>query len=102
MSSTRKMDPEEIRKNLPDSWEVLPINGVYRIRKNFTFSTYSEGIRFVNEVAREAERLDHHPDLRVTYGNVGLEVFTHSLNGLSNLDLELALFSEKAYKRDIS
>ncbi|MEZ4366516.1 MAG: 4a-hydroxytetrahydrobiopterin dehydratase [Kofleriaceae bacterium] len=37
-----------------------------------------------------AERADHHPTLTVRWGELAIEVWTHTTDGLSPLDLELA------------
>ncbi|TGK20198.1 4a-hydroxytetrahydrobiopterin dehydratase [Leptospira fluminis] len=99
MSNVKKMDPDEVRLNLPSGWEIRIVEEVPRLHKKYSFSQYSAGIRFVNELAKEAERSDHHPDLGVSYGSVKVEIFTHSLQGLSNLDLEFATFAEAAYEK---
>ncbi|TGK08838.1 4a-hydroxytetrahydrobiopterin dehydratase [Leptospira fletcheri] len=98
MSNAKKMDPDEVRRKLPKGWEIFIVDEIPRLRKKYSFSQYSAGIRFVNELAKEAERLDHHPDLGVFYGSVNVEIFTHSLQGLSDLDLEFVAFAERAYE----
>lgn len=45
---------------------------------------------FVNYVAREAERMDHHPDILVHYKEVTLTLSTHSAGGLTKKDFTLA------------
>ena len=47
-------------------------------------------MRFITELAPVAERLDHHPDLRLSWRTVELSLSTHSAGGLTALDLELA------------
>jgi len=41
-------------------------------------------------MAPVAERLDHHPDLRLSWRTVELSLSTHSAGGLTELDLALA------------
>jgi 4a-hydroxytetrahydrobiopterin dehydratase len=55
-----------------------------------TFPTFAEGIAFVDAVAREADAMDHHPDITIRYTRVRLEVSTHDAGGLTTLDLDLA------------
>ncbi len=60
------------------------------IVKSYTFATFAEGIRFVDRVAVEADRLDHHPDIDVRWTTVTVTLSTHSAGGLTRMDFELA------------
>ena len=48
------------------------------IRKQFTFAGFPEAIAFVNRLAPEAEKADHHPDILINYKRVTLTYSTHS------------------------
>jgi 4a-hydroxytetrahydrobiopterin dehydratase len=54
------------------------------------FDSFLTAVRFVDELAPAAERLDHHPDLRLSWRTVEVTLSTHSAGGLTGLDLELA------------
>ena len=54
------------------------------------FSSFSEGIAFVDQVALLADEQDHHPDIDIRYTNVTLRVSTHESGGLTKRDLKLA------------
>lgn len=56
----------------------------------FEFSSYMAGVDFVNQVAKIAEEMDHHPDIYLTYKKVSLEIMTHSAGGITDLDFEFA------------
>jgi 4a-hydroxytetrahydrobiopterin dehydratase len=60
------------------------------IVRTFTFSSYMEGIRFVQRVAELAEARNHHPDIHIGWRKVTLQLTTHSKGGLTSLDFELA------------
>jgi 4a-hydroxytetrahydrobiopterin dehydratase len=47
-------------------------------------------MRFVNKVADIAEEEGHHPDMSVSYGDVGIELTTHAMDGLSENDFIMA------------
>lgn len=66
------------------------------IAKSFTFQTFADGIRFVDRVAAEADRLDHHPDIDVRWTTVTMTLSTHSEGGLTRKDLELAAVIDRA------
>ena len=45
---------------------------------------------FVQEVALLAETMNHHPDIDIRWNTVTLVLTTHSMGGITALDLELA------------
>ncbi|MDN4594877.1 4a-hydroxytetrahydrobiopterin dehydratase [Polycladomyces subterraneus] len=57
--------------------------------KTFSFSTYMEGVQFAVRVAEEAERLDHHPDMLISYRTVTLTCTTHDAGGVTERDVAL-------------
>ena len=56
------------------------------IRKQFTFTDFLQAIAFVNRLAPEAEKADHHPDILISYKRVTLTYSTHSEGGLTEKD----------------
>lgn len=72
-------------KKLPE-WELEKKH----IERVFEFDDFSQAIEFVNGVAEIAEDEDHHPEIDIRYNKVKLALSTHSENGLTDLDFELA------------
>ncbi len=60
------------------------------LTKKFDFPSFRDAIVFVNRVASLADDLDHHPDIDIRYSTVHLTLTTHSADGLTEKDLELA------------
>ena len=60
------------------------------LTRQFEFSDFKAAVQFINQVARLAEALNHHPDIYNSYNKVKLTLWTHFLNGLSDKDIELA------------
>jgi 4a-hydroxytetrahydrobiopterin dehydratase len=56
------------------------------IRKQYTFDGFPAAIAFVDRLAPEAERADHHPDILISYKRVTLTYATHSEGGLTDKD----------------
>jgi len=48
------------------------------------------GIQLVVEVAKAAERLNHHPDIDIRWTTVSFSLTTHSAGGVTRNDVELA------------
>lgn len=68
-------------------WEVVENK---KIRKEFTFPDFKSALAFVNKVGDIAESEGHHPDIQLGWGRVGIELWTHAINGLSENDFIVA------------
>ena len=84
----RLLTSQEIRKRLKSlpGWKL---QGRF-ITKTFEFDEFMDGIAFLNDVARAAEKQGHHPDIKVRYTTVKLSVQTHSEGGVTGWDIGLA------------
>jgi 4a-hydroxytetrahydrobiopterin dehydratase len=60
------------------------------ISRTVEFPGFLEAVDAVNKIAREAEALDHHPDIDIRWRTVRLALSTHSAGGLTTLDFQLA------------
>ena len=76
---------EDLRTSLTQ-WQV----GDERLKRQWQFSDFSEAFAFMTRVALLAESMQHHPNWSNVYNRVTIELTTHDLGGLSNLDAELA------------
>ena len=61
-----------------------------RILKVFDFPDYAAAIQFVNRVADLAEARNHHPDIRIAYKRVTIELWSHDVRGVTKRDIGLA------------
>lgn len=51
---------------------------------------FAEALAYVNLVGALAEEAGHHPDIEISWNTVTLRLFTHSLGGITDVDLSLA------------
>ncbi len=65
------------------------------IKKDFKLKDFSEAMGFVVKIALEAERVQHHPDITIEYNRVKIVLTTHSEEGLTAKDFDLAEKIEK-------
>ena len=65
------------------------------LTKTFEFKTFMAGIRFVNDIAAIAERLEHHPDIHIRWTTIKLSVQSHDEGGVTSRDFKLATEIEK-------
>jgi 4a-hydroxytetrahydrobiopterin dehydratase len=85
------LGPEEVREHLRalPEWELAP--DPRRIRRSWRVRDFLAGLEFFKLIAAVAEAEDHHPDLHLTgYRTVTVELWTHTLGGLSENDFILA------------
>ncbi len=82
----RPLARDEIQSRLPQGWRI----GQCSIVRELTFSSYMDGIRFVNDVAELAEREDHHPDITIIWRTIKLSLSTHSVGGVTERDIDMA------------
>ena len=62
-----------------------------RIRRDWKMKNFMAALDFFQRVAALAEDEGHHPDLHLEgYRNVGIELWTHAIGGLSENDFILA------------
>jgi 4a-hydroxytetrahydrobiopterin dehydratase len=69
----------------------------FTISRTYLFREFNTGIRFVNEVARIAQELNHHPVIHIEYTKVSLSLSTHDVNGLSDLDFRSAAHYDASF-----
>lgn len=60
------------------------------LRKTYQFSTFPDGIAFVNRVADLAEDAGHHPDIDIRYSTIIVGLSTHDEGGITEKDISLA------------
>jgi len=73
-----------------EGWKLTGDGADVAIEKTWTFANYFETMAFVNAVAYQAHRQDHHPDLAVHYSRCVVRFSTHDVGGLSITDFECA------------
>jgi 4a-hydroxytetrahydrobiopterin dehydratase len=70
-----------------NGWEV--VNG-HHLHKTYKFPDFAQALAFVNRIGAAAEAQGHHPDLKLGWGKVEVELFTHTADGISEKDYALA------------
>ena len=76
-----------------EGWEVV---AGHHLSKVYAFPDFVQALAFVNEVGAIAEENGHHPDLHLSWGKVGVEIWTHKIDGLTESDFILAAKCDQA------
>jgi 4a-hydroxytetrahydrobiopterin dehydratase len=83
-----RLSDEEIDERLAglDGWE----RDGDAIRRQFELDDFKGSVDFVNLLTPEAEGMNHHPDLEISWNKVTVTITTHSEGGLTENDFDLA------------
>jgi 4a-hydroxytetrahydrobiopterin dehydratase len=85
---------KEYLRNINSSWQLT---GEKKISRDFLFVNFRHTMEFVNRVAELAENEGHHPVMHVHFGMVGIELWTHAIDGLSENDFIMAAKIDKLF-----
>lgn len=69
-----------------NAWEKID----NKLSKDFKFDNFIEAFSFITKVALESEKMDHHPDIQISYNKVNIKLTTHDTNQISKKDITLA------------
>jgi len=61
-----------------------------RLARTFRTKDFATALELVNRIGAVAEAAGHHPDLHLSWGKVGVEMWTHKIGGLTESDFILA------------
>lgn len=83
---------EELRELMPKipDWEVIVIDNVMRLKREFPFKNFVSAMAFSNQVGEIAEAAGHHPAILTEWGKVTVSWWTHKIKGLHRNDLIMA------------
>lgn len=76
-----------IAAQLPPGWKVVKS---HHLEKQFKFKNFVKALAYTNRVGKLAEKLQHHPDIFLAWGEVKLKIWTHKIDGLTESDFILA------------
>ena len=91
----KKLTPKDIESHLlslegwKESDNILCIT--------YKLSSFMEVMSFANLVSDRSEKIDHHPKIIIDYDTIVFELTTHSVEGLTLLDIRLANFIHETF-----
>lgn len=91
----KKLSPKDIESHLSllEGWKEK--NNTLSI--TYKLSSFMEVMSFANLVSDRSEKIDHHPKIIIDYDTIVFELTTHSVDGLTSLDIRLANFIHETY-----
>lgn len=82
----RRLSEQEVREAGLDDWRQVDD----AIMARFRTGDFATGLALVDRIGAAAEEADHHPDLTLTYSEVGVTWSSHDVGGITSRDLDLA------------
>jgi 4a-hydroxytetrahydrobiopterin dehydratase len=72
---------------LGGGWQVI---NEHHLEKQFRFRDFAGALAFANAIGALADEQNHHPDLHVAWGRLGVTIWTHKIDGLTQSDFVFA------------
>jgi 4a-hydroxytetrahydrobiopterin dehydratase len=69
------------------------------IGRTFKFEGFMMGIDFVRRIAKQALKINHHPDIDIRFDKVTLTLTTHDEGGITEKDFLLARKCDEVFSR---
>lgn len=84
----KKLSDTEIQAGLAvrPGWTVV----TGKLHRDYKFTNFIQAFGFMTSAALVAERMNHHPEWFNVYGTVTVDLTTHAVGGISQLDFKLA------------
>jgi len=69
------------------AWEVV---NHHHLRRTIKTKKFADALALVNRIGAVAEEQGHHPEIRLGWGHVDVEFWTHKIDGLAEADFIMA------------
>ena len=78
---------QDLLTQLGNGWHAIDN---HHLHKEFRLKDFVEALAFTNRVGVIAEEQNHHPDIYLAWGKVGITIWTHKIDGLTESDFVFA------------
>lgn len=86
-----RMETEQFLSEL-EGWEI---RREFHLCKDYALPDFKSALALVNRIGEVAEAEGHHPDIFLSWGKVGIDLWTHKIGGLSESDFVMAAKIDK-------
>ena len=97
MAGPRILNARELRAIMPRlaGWRLAR----NKLSRTLEFRDFVHSLSFLNSLVAYFEKVDHHPDVRIAYGEVTFELTTYDVGGkLTDRDVEVAKKISSEYR----
>ena len=90
-----KLSIKEIESSLEtlDGW-ILEDN---QLKTSYNLNSFMQVMSFDNLISDKSEQINHHPKIIIDYKKIEFNLITYDVDGISNLDFQLANFIHETY-----
>lgn len=82
----QRLTPRDVVDQGLADWRQL----LGKIRARFRTGDFATGLALVQRIGEAAEAANHHPDVRLSYGEVIVDLSSHDVGGITSRDIDLA------------
>lgn len=86
---------QSLHNELGADWKLAE---EHHLEKNYKLKNWADAMTLANRISDLAESVNHHPDLTIGWGKVGIAIWTHKIDGLTESDFIFAAKVEEAAK----
>ena len=97
MDKPKILTAKELRLIMPRlaGWKLAQ----NKLSRTFEFQDFVESLSFINSLVAYFETVDHHPDVRIAYGEVTFELTRYDVGGkVTDRDVEVAKKISSVYR----
>lgn len=76
-------------KHCPD-WQLVKLNGIDQLERSYGFKNFVMAMDAAQQITELAEKFNHHPELVINWGQLTVRWWTHTVNGLHEMDFMMA------------
>ena len=77
---------QNLLKRIP-KWSLIKEEGIFKIQRCYKFKNFKQALNFTNMIGDMADNIGHHPSLLTEWGRVKVTWWSHSINGLQEIDI---------------
>jgi 4a-hydroxytetrahydrobiopterin dehydratase len=88
MPAAKKLTDEQVNERLGAHKDWALVNG--KLHREFSCKDFVEAFGKMSSIALVAESMNHHPEWFNVWNKVVIDLNTHSVKGISDLDFTLA------------
>ncbi|MBU1171905.1 MAG: 4a-hydroxytetrahydrobiopterin dehydratase [Proteobacteria bacterium] len=94
----KPFSPEQaqaMKKQVHPDWDLK--DDSTHLTRNFRFKNFKDAMALAIKIGDIAEAENHHPDLHISWGRLGIEITTHKIKGLVESDFIFAAKVDNAF-----
>jgi 4a-hydroxytetrahydrobiopterin dehydratase len=93
-----KASQQDLLKQLLE-WQIHQQDNTAVLSREYKLADFASALSLCNAIGALAEEADHHPKICIEWGNLQVNWWTHSINGLFINDFIMAARSDRAYQQ---